>query len=465
MGFEDIGLEFRGAVLGDARRGARLERIGRALARNPGHSFPEAMGTEGQLEGLYRFLSNNEVTFEAVHAPHAEQTRLRCQEHDHVLVLHDTTIVKFSGEREGLGRIYEAGAARGFFVHASLAVTAARTPLGVLRAETWVRTLPPRREKNPDRRKIRANPERESLRWGRAARACEELLGPAIRAVHVMDREGDNYDLLAVLHAARARFVIRLAHNRNLVGEHEKLRQVVARATRLFQREVPVNRRAVGRPHDHHAARPARMATLEVSAMAVELSRPLIFAPGSPPSLKVNVVTVTERDCPRGEEPIAWYLVTSEPIATAQQVAAVVDAYRARWIVEELFKALKTGCQIEKRQLESYEALRLALAVFLPIAVGLLALRDAARSEPEARCAALSARQLQLLRTQSIRPMSATPSNHEVYMALAALGGHLRSNGPPGWIVLGRAYEKLLVLEQGWAAAVAANAVGDPIDD
>jgi len=31
-----------------------------------------------------------------------------------------------------------------------------------------------------------------------------------------------------------------------------------------------------------------------------------------------------------------------------------------------------------------------------------------------------------------------------------------------GWIVLGRAYEKLLVLEQGWAAA---QANGDPIDD
>ncbi len=50
------------------------------------------------------------------------------------------------------------------------------------------------------------------------------------------------------------------------------------------------------------------------------------------------------------------------------------------------------------------------------------------------------------------RPLSATPSNQEVYMALAALGGHLRSNGPPGWIVLGRALDKLLVLEQGWLA-------------
>jgi len=41
------------------------------------------------------------------------------------------------------------------------------------------------------------------------------------------------------------------------------------------------------------------------------------------------VVTVVERNCPQGDEPIAWYLVTNEPIATSEQVAAVVDAYRA----------------------------------------------------------------------------------------------------------------------------------------
>jgi hypothetical protein len=132
------------------------------------------------------------------------------------------------------------------------------------------------------------------------------------------------------------------------------------------------------------------------------------------------------------------------------------------WWIEELFKALKTGCQIEKRQMESYEALRIALALFLPIAVRLLALRDAARTKPEQTCSALTASQLQLLRACGSKTLGATPTNHEVYMALAALGGHLRSNGPPGWIVLGRAYEKLLVLEQGWTAAQAA---GDPIDD
>ncbi len=73
MKLEDIGSEFRGAALGDSRRNKRLERIALELARNPGLSFPEAMGNEGQLEGLYRFLNNDEVTFETVHAPHAER--------------------------------------------------------------------------------------------------------------------------------------------------------------------------------------------------------------------------------------------------------------------------------------------------------------------------------------------------------------------------------------------------------
>jgi hypothetical protein len=86
MRLEEIALEYRGASLGDMRRSKRLERIGLELARNPDLSFPEAMGTEGQLEALYRFLNNDGVTFEALHASHAEQTRLRCQAQDRVLV-------------------------------------------------------------------------------------------------------------------------------------------------------------------------------------------------------------------------------------------------------------------------------------------------------------------------------------------------------------------------------------------
>jgi hypothetical protein len=46
-------------------------------------------------------------------------------------------------------------------------------------------------------------------------------------------------------------------------------------------------------------------------------------------------------------------------------------------------KALKTGCAFEKRQLESLPVLLNALAVFIPIAFDLLALRSAARTQPD----------------------------------------------------------------------------------
>jgi hypothetical protein len=39
-------------------------------------------------------------------------------------------------------------------------------------------------------------------------------------------------------------------------------------------------------------------------------------------------------------------------------------------------------------------------------------------------------------------------------LAIAALGGHIKNNGDPGWLVLGRGYEDLLLLERGAALAL-----------
>jgi hypothetical protein len=365
-------------------------------------------------------------------------------------VLHDTTSMIFGGKRAGLGRV-ESGAA-GFFLHASLAVTTQREPLGVIAAETWARTGKKRGSKN--QRKRRLDPKRESLRWWRGIARSEAALSAAggRPPVHVMDREGDNYDLYSELHAKSVRFIARLAHNRNIIGSTDGLKEVAVRGACLFQREVYLSRRAKALPYDRkrHPERVSRYAQLEVSAMTVEVRRSTNFVPGCPPSLSVNVVTVKEINPPTGVDPICWHLVTGEPVGTQQQIEFVVDAYRARWTIEEYFKALKTGCQFEKRQLESYDSLLTALAIFLPIAVRLLALRSAVRKDPDAECAALSARQIHLLRLHTSRPIAAPPTNHEVSLALAAFGGHLRSNGPPGWLVLWRGLERLVLLEEGW---------------
>ena len=79
-----------------------------------------------------------------------------------------------------------------------------------------------------------------------------------------------------------------------------------------------------------------------------------------------------------------------------------------------------------------------------------------------ARYRSLSAKQIDVLRACGVRPLCTTPTNQEAFIALAALGGHLRSNGPPGWLVLGRGYDRLLILEQGWIAGEKGR---DPIDN
>jgi hypothetical protein len=266
-----------------------------------------------------------------------------------------------------------------------------------------------------------------------------------------MDREGDNYDLFSKLVASKTRFIIRAAHNRCLAGHQQKLKEVCLNAPCRFKRQVHISRRDpfLAFDQDIHPERDAREVALAVSAVSVTLKRSNNYQPGTPETLEVNVVTAVEQKPPTGRKAVCWHLITTEPIKTNAQLKKVIDAYRARWAIEEFFKALKTGCQFERRQLESYHSITNALAIFLPIAVRMLALRASARSSPEAPCSEFSETQLHLLRHHATSALGTLPSNGEAFLALAALGGHLRSNGPPGWLVLARGFERLQILELG----------------
>lgn len=45
---------------------------------------------------------------------------------------------------------------------------------------------------------------------------------------------------------------------------------------------------------------------------------------------------------------IQWYLLTIREIISAAEVKQMVDCYVLRWQVEDTFRVLKTGCQVEK---------------------------------------------------------------------------------------------------------------------
>lgn len=434
-----------GADLGDARLSKRLCLLADSIAARPGESFPKALD-DAELEAAYRFFGNEAVTPEAILAPHFRQSARRAGDLDRVIVVHDTTAFEFGGQakRQGLGHLIRP-AAQGFFGHFSLALTAdgTRTPLGLLALETVFRLKKRIGHKNwtPDQSLG------ESARWLRAAEAVEAQLDGRVQAIHVTDREGDQFPLLEGLSSAGRPFVIRSFQDRRLSDSDEARLRTAARAAKVtLRREVPLSPRPKipGPKGGRHPARRFRVARLSFAATTVELKRS---------SLRLNVIHVFERKPAPNEPAVEWFLLTNLPAESDAEIAFAVDCYRARWTIEEYFKALKTGCQFEKRQLESSHSLLNALAILAPVAWRLLLLRHLARAKKRSPASdALTTKQLEVLRAVAKKPLPRRPSARDAMLAVAALGGHLKSNGDPGWLVMGRGMHDLLLLEMGWRA-------------
>jgi hypothetical protein len=144
--------------------------------------------------------------------------------------------------------------------------------------------------------------------------------------------------------------------------------------------------------------------------------------------------------------------------APQSQLSAPLDQNLSLWVhcgwsTEEFFKALKTGCALETRQLETRHALLNVLALSMLIAWQLLLLRHLFRASPDAPAtAALTPTQLRVLSVCGSIPLGPRPTVREALYAVARMGGHVRTNGDPGWLVLGRGMAKLRTLSIGWAA-------------
>lgn len=445
--------ELAGVELGDPRREARAMAIAERLVSAPEATLPEAMGDRAMLEALYRHLSSDEVTFEALLAQHVNRTAHRCAAAAVLYAIHDTTVCTFAGEahREGLGRVN--GQKQGFYAHVTLAVSAdgERVPLGLLGCELFTRD---------GERPIGQG---ESKRWARGIDGACTRVGDVRKIIHVADRESDMYWLLASMSGAGQRFIVRACQDRLVDVEGKGLKSLFAavRETRqTYELDVPIAaRRNEGRPgtqRESFPARDARLARLSFAALPLTLRRPN-WGPGArkdlPAQIEVNVVHAFELGTPIGELPIEWILLTSERIDSDAAVAMVVEGYRTRWTIEEYFKTVKTGCAFESRQLESFKTLTNLLAYSLVVAYSLLLMRTLARTDSDMTAdALLSDVQLLCLRLMTKRKAARLKTARQALDAVAELGVHLRSNGDPGWRVLSRGWKRLLDFEAAYQA-------------
>lgn len=447
--------EFGEANLGHKARVKRAVQVSSSLMQSPTSSIPKACGAWAATKATYRFLSNHAVDHDELLSGHIGRTAERCRGHAVVLAVQDTTCLNFSGERRGLGPLGDEWQGRGLFLHTALAIShQAHEVLGVLDQHAWVRAAQkkPANESSRDRRKRR----RESEHWAqgqqRVSKALEHSGLSKPRVIAIFDREGDIFDAMEELDRLAHSFVIRAMRNRLLAeegpsGEHRYLLDEVSNAPVLAHKTLDVPARA---------GRPARTAVLAIRAMPALVKPPRSRDRKGDP-LSVHIVLGIELNPPEGVQPLTWYLVTRESIASEQAVLDIVRCYEARWLIEEFHMGLKTGCASEDRQLKTAHALKNFLAIASVIAWQLLALRDAARRpEPILASTILSPQRLRVLNVLKPRTVRSDSLARDALRAIAKLGGFIgrKGDGEPGWRTLWRGFEKLLVAEMGYVGGL-----------
>lgn len=160
--------------------------------------------------------------------------------------------------------------------------------------------------------------------------------------------------------------------------------------------------------------------------------------------VSTTAIFLTESRPPAGEAPVEWLLLSSQPVLAA--AVETVKWYLCRWEVEVYFRIYKSGCRVERLQLEISEHLEPALALYMIIAWRIQSIVMLGRAYPDLPCDVvfddLEWRTAFVIRHH--RPPTTPPRLADMITIIASFGGYLarKSDPPPGpkaiWIGLQR---------------------------
>ena len=210
--------------------------------------------------------------------------------------------------------------------------------------------------------------EKESQRWLTTTQIVADLLKDADQVVVVGDRENDIYSVMA-RRPAGTELIVRAARDRVLEAGG-KLFEEAAEWRVLKTTEVELEARRPGEKR--------RTARLQVRAGEVRLKRPQTADAGDPAMLALTLVEAREVAAPKGVTPVHWRLLSSLPAGTAAQAEEIIQLYRLRWRIEQVFRALKSeGLKLPEVQMQNGSKLLKLAALGLAAAVRILQLVDA----------------------------------------------------------------------------------------
>lgn len=431
---------------GDKRLDDRLVETFNRMAKRPVGTLPQKLVKRAELVGGYRMFNNPKVTHRAILDAHRASCLERLGGHQgKVLLLHDTTVLDYSGlDVDGLGQVGD-GHGKGLYAHNSLAVIpATRQVAGLMNQILHKRARVPKGESKTKRR---ARADRESRLWTQAVTGLPPA-PPGVVVTDVSDRGSDISEYIDYESRSGREFIVRSQHNRKLAGgddDGEGNEAVLKLHDRL---------RALGSMGRYTLRVPAQGGGWREAAIGLAWARVDVLPPrqargehGREPMTLCGVIA-REVAPPAGEEPVEWLLLTNRPVESAEQAREVAEDYACRWMVEDYHKAMKTGCGIEELQMTKRHGLDNAIALLSVLAVHVLRLRCNARDEQ-------TREQPARLHEDPLKvQLAARDSKHsdwrqmtvwEFYVAVARMGGYVLNPNkrPPGWIILWRGHIRL----------------------
>lgn len=447
----------------DKRLDKRAMKLSALLSAGRSSSIHEISPSEAEQKGAYRFLANDKAEEGILIKTVKERSSYLCEGRD-VLVLQDTSEFNLDNHRNRLQPHTGIGLTGnnndlGFFMHNSLVLDATdETVLGFSDIQLWHREQD---KLDKEEREYQNLPieEKESYKWIKACHESKRHLIGAKSITFVEDREGDIYEQFATIPDEHTHLIVRSRDNRRL-SNGGKLFETLSSQFVSGSYNIEIVK-------DIRKGVEKRTANVEVRFCKVGIAKPqkLKKKPGLADEVSLYAIEVKEIGGP--SKSIHWRILTTHSILTYEQAIDIINTYRVRWYIEQLFRLLKKrGFAIESSELESGWAIRkltvMALNATLRVMQLLLAYNNE-QSQPieqvfdegEIKCLQQVNKKLQGDTEKSKNKNNPETLSWATWI-IARLGGwkNYNSKRPPGPIILKRGLDKFSSIYEGWNLAL-----------
>lgn len=349
----------------------------------------------------------------------------------------------------------------GFFIHPTLVLSAQTGfPLGLSAIHLWSRDLDHADKHQRDYQNLPIE-EKESYKWLLSAEHSNRCLsaGGAKLVTHIGDGESDLYEEWATVPNQHTHVLVRVRQDRRLLGMSQSLYAYLSEqpCEGTYSLEVLA---------DPRSGRTAREAWLAVRCVQVQIQRPdNLRNQDYPPSVTLYAVEAQEVNPPAGQQPIHWRLLTTHQVVSVEQALQVIEWYKWRWRIEQLFATLKqAGLNIEATQLESMAAIERLTILALSVALRTLQMVEGRDNPDLPASVAFALDQQQCLTQLASSLQGGTQKQQNPYppaslawatWLIARLGGWsgYRSQRPPGMPTLVHGLRQFESLFLGWKLA------------